>query len=53
MRTLSEMTLTLMDGKPRKTFGITELVTAKLMRSKFFRRLADLRIGKHGRGPLY
>lgn len=52
-RMLSEMTLTLRDGKPRKTVGITELSTPKLMRSRFFRWLTDLRIGKNGNGPIF
>jgi len=52
-RTLSEMTLTLRDGKARKTVGITELSTPKLMRSRFFRWLTDLRVGKNGKGPIY
>ncbi len=52
-RMISEMTLTLRDGKPRKTVGITELLTPKLMSSRFFRWLTDLRIGKNGKGPIY
>lgn len=52
-RVLSEMTLMLRDGKPQKTIGITGLVTPKLMTSRFFRWLSDLRIGKNGKGPLY
>lgn len=52
-RMLSEMTLMLRDGKPRKTVGITELLTPLLMRSRFFRWLTDLRIGKNGKEPLY
>ncbi|MBK8467338.1 MAG: hypothetical protein IPL32_16100 [Chloracidobacterium sp.] len=52
-RILSEMTLSLRDGKVRETFGITELLTPKLMRSRFFRWLTDLRIGKNGKGPIY
>lgn len=50
---LSEMTLMLSDGKPRKTLGITELITPARMRSRFFRWLADMRIGKNGKGPLF
>ena len=52
-RILSEITLTLGDGKPRKTTGITELLTPMLMRSRFLGWLADLRIGKNDKGPLY
>lgn len=52
-RMLSEMTLSLQDGKPRTTVGITELSTPSLMRSRIFRWLSDLRIGRNGKGPLY
>lgn len=50
---LSEMTLTLRDGKPRKTVGIAEMIRPALTRSRLFRWLADARIGKNGKGPLF
>ncbi len=49
----SEMTLMLRDGKPRKTIGITELITPALMRLRLFRWMADMRIGKNGKGPMF
>ncbi len=52
-KALCEMTLDLPDGKPRKAIGITELLTPELMRSRLIRWLADLRIGKNGKCPVY
>ena len=49
---LTEMTLMLPDGKPRKTLGLTEIIKPAKMRSRFLRRLADMRIGKNGKGPI-
>lgn len=50
---LSEITLMLGDGKPRKTVGITELITPARSRLGVLKRLTDLRIGKNGKGPLF
>jgi hypothetical protein len=50
---LSEMTLMLRDGKPRKAVGISEIIRPALTRSRLFRWLADARIGKNGKGPLF
>lgn len=52
LRFASEMTLTLRDGKPRKTIGITELMAPKTLKYRWLDWLADVRIGKNGRGPL-
>lgn len=46
VRSLSEMTLTLNDGKPRKTIGISEIVSPKNMKYKLFRWLSDLQIDR-------
>jgi carotenoid 1,2-hydratase len=50
LRFLSEMTLTLRDGKPRKTIGITEQLSPKLLNYRWLDWLIDMRIGKGGRG---
>lgn len=52
LRFLSEMTLMLRDGKPRKTIGITEYLAPKNMKYRLFRWVTDLKIGKDGRGPI-
>ena len=53
VKMLSEITLMLRDGNPRKTLGITEFVDAGRMKNRFLRRLTDLRIGRGGRSPLF
>lgn len=50
---LSEITLGLRDGKPRKTIGITEFTKPGRMANGVLRWLSDLRIGKDGRSPLF
>lgn len=50
IRLLSEMTLTLRDGKPRKNIGITEFLTPKTLKYRWLDWLNDLRIGKKGKG---
>ncbi len=52
IRLLSEMTLTLRDGKPRKNIGITEFLTPKTLKYRWLDWLNDLRIGKKGKGPV-
>lgn len=52
VRFLSEMTLMLRDGKPRKTIGITEHLSPRNSRFRLFRWISDLSIGKNGRGPI-
>ncbi len=52
IRVLSEMTLTLRDGKPRKNIGITEFLTPKALKYRWLDWLNDLRIGKKGKGPV-
>jgi hypothetical protein len=53
VRMLSEITLGLRDGKPRKTVGLTEFIDPRRMKSSVFRMIADMRIGKNGRSPLF
>lgn len=50
---LSEVTLVLPDGKPRTALGLTELIKPSRMQSRFRRWLADMRIGKDGKGPIF
>jgi carotenoid 1,2-hydratase len=50
LRFLSEMTLTLRDGKPRKTVGITEFLKPKALKYKWLDWLTNMRIGRNGKG---
>lgn len=50
LRFLSEMTLTLRDGKPRKTIGITEYLAPKTLKYRWLDWLVNMRIGKKGKG---
>ena len=50
LRFLSEMTLTLRDGKPRKTIGITEHLVPKALKYRWLDWLTDMRIGRSGKG---
>ena len=45
IRFLSEMTLTLRDGKPRKTTGITEYLAPKALKYRWLDWLVSMRIG--------
>ena len=47
-RMLSEVTLTLPDGKARTTEGIVEYCNPKGMQNPVYRWMADLRIGRNG-----
>lgn len=49
VRYLSEMTLTLRDGKPRKSIGIVEHLATKKLTYRWLDWLVDLRIGKGGK----
>ncbi len=51
LRFLSEMTLTLRDGKPRKTLGITEHLEPKTLKYRWLDWLVNMRIGKDGKSP--
>jgi carotenoid 1,2-hydratase len=51
LRFLSEITLTLRDGTPRKTTGITEFLAPKTLKYKWLNWLSDMRTGKNGKGP--
>lgn len=50
LRFLSEMTLTLRDGKPRKTVGITEFLNPKALKYRWLDWLTNMRIGRNGKG---
>ncbi len=50
LRFLSEMTLTLPDGKPRKTVGITEYLQPKALKYRWLDWLVNMRIGRGGKG---
>lgn len=52
LRFLSEMTLTLRDGKPRKTMGITEYFCPKTLNYRWLDWLVDLRISRDGESAL-
>ena len=52
LRFLSEMTLTLRDGKPRKAVGITEYLNPKALKNRFFDWMIDMRIGRHGKSAI-
>ena len=50
LRFLSEMTLILSDGKPRRTVGITEFLNPKALKYKWLDWLTNMRIGRNGKG---
>lgn len=50
LRFLSEMTLTLRDGIPRKTVGISEHLAPKTLKYRWLNFLVNMRIGRHGKG---
>ena len=50
LRFLSEMTLTLRDGKPRKSIGITEYLNPKALKYRWLDWLVSMRIGRKGKG---
>ncbi len=51
LRFLSEITLTLRDGVPRKTTGITEFLAPKTLKYRWLNWLSDMRTGKNGKAP--
>jgi hypothetical protein len=53
VKTLSEITLGLRDGRPRKTVGIVEFIDPRRMKHWLFRKISDLRIGRYNRPPLF
>ena len=53
VKMLSEITLSLRDGKPRKAIGITEFVDPRRLRSRLGRWISDLRIGREDRSPFF
>lgn len=53
VKMLSEITLSLRDGKPRKSIGITEFVDPRRLKNPLFRWISDLRIGSEDRSPLF
>lgn len=52
LRFLSEMTLTLRDGKPRKAIGITELLSPKTLKYRWLDWMVNMRIGRQGKGAI-
>lgn len=50
LRFLSEITLTMRDGKPRKTLGITEYLKPKALKYGWLDWLTNMRIGRDGKG---
>ncbi len=50
LRFLSEITLTLRDGKPRKSIGITEHLAPRALKRRWLDWLVDMRIGRKGKG---
>lgn len=52
LRFLSEITLTLRDGIPRKATGITEFLAPRALKYRWLNWLADIRTGKNGKPPL-
>ena len=51
LRFLSEITLTLRDGVPRKTSGITEFLAPKTLKYRWLNWLSDMRTGRNGKAP--
>lgn len=51
LRFLSEITLTLRDGIPRKTSGITEFLAPKTLKYRWLNWLSDMRTGRNGKPP--
>ena len=51
LRFLSEISLTLEDGKTRITNGITEFLAPKALKHRWLNWLSDMRVGKNGKGP--
>jgi hypothetical protein len=51
LRFLSEITLTLRDGIPRKTSGITEFLAPKTLKYRWLNWLSDMRTGRNGKAP--
>ncbi|MEP6849028.1 MAG: hypothetical protein ABI999_09235 [Acidobacteriota bacterium] len=52
VRFASEMTLTLRDGKPRRSTGISEMIAPRTLKYRWLDWLTDMRIGKNGKGSL-
>lgn len=53
VKMLSEITLSLRDGKPRRSMGITEFVDPGRLRRRLIRWISDLRIGREDRAPYF
>jgi hypothetical protein len=53
LRFLSEITLTIRDGVPRRTMGITEFIAPKTLKYRWLNWLADVRTGKNGRSSYF
>lgn len=53
LRFLSEITLSLNDGKPRKTLGITEHLAPKRLKYRWLDWFVNMRIGRNGKGAFF
>lgn len=53
LRFLSEMNLTLRDGRPRKTVGITEFIAPENLKHRWLDWITDMRIGRNGKAALF
>jgi hypothetical protein len=53
VKMLSEITLSLRDGKARKTIGLVEFVDPRRLKNRVLRWISDLRIGKEDKAPLF
>ncbi len=52
LRFLSEMTMAMRDGKPRKTTGFTEHLAPKTLKYRWLDWLVNMRIGRNGKSSL-
>lgn len=53
LRFLSEMNLTLRDGRPRKTIGITEFIAPENLKHRWLDWITNMRIGRDGKAPFF
>ncbi|CAN5410074.1 hydroxyneurosporene dehydrogenase [soil metagenome] len=53
VKTLSRIDLDLGDGRTREANGITEFIDPRRLSGKITKWISDLRIGQHGRPPLF
>lgn len=53
LRFLSEITLSVGEGPPRKTVGITEFIAPKTLKYRWLNWLSDIRTGKKGKSSYF